>query len=385
MDKSSTTTVCATLLAVIHGMLGSYFGLMVVVGVSKSYPQIPCAFLLTLSHFAIVWALIFDRRWGIIFQIGLYSAYVISWPHDVEPLPGDWIGWEVRLLLAQVIIILFLLVELATTILFITRLSTPLVQRERTFASAILGFEAGYLLVSIVAVIWGDVFWAPQKVSKRQERLEKARELEEIKVQQESLRPGEVFSALRLAIEAKDGARLEAATSEAIEVADTYIEERQEERWKAALESAGSKVHILMAKQLMDGKIKSEWFLSVLEKAATDPQAVSEISIIRTRDTVTTMYAEDSGDRRKMGALKGRSHARVVAQLAAAISDREHTSIQERIDLALAIEETADLKDFDAKPAAAALKRVVESGDDERVRKAAAAALVKAEIDEDRR
>ena len=140
-----------------------------------------------------------------------------------------------------------------------------------------------------------------------------------------------------------------------------------------------------MVKQVIAGTITQERFLITFEKIATDADVRTQVAIARTRNTIATMYEEALGDRRKMGALKYRGHASVVLQLASAITDREHTSVEERVDLAKAIEETADLDSFDAKPAVEALQAVVNSDDDEKVKRAASAALAKALNDKSER
>jgi hypothetical protein len=68
----------------------------------------------------------------------------------------------------------------------------------------------------------------------------------------------------------------------------------------------------------------------------------------------------------------------VWRDLTEALNAPEFSTVEERVALARALQETAELPDFDARPAIPILQAIVESDDHDRVRDAAIAALTQA-------
>jgi hypothetical protein len=382
METRTNAIAIAAPLAALHITIGLLFTVYAVVGVVVSHP-LPHAFLVSFGNLALGWALLLDRRWALAVQVGIYVNCFLTWGLGVDSGPGDHIA-ELKTFVHQWLQVGYLLLQVATTAFVISGLPKPLISRTPGLASAILRTEVGYFAIAFVTVLFGDLLWAPADREMRQENQRALNQDRTIKDRNKLLKISETTYGLKRAVETADSQRIDAAMASLIKVAEACFEDDQDKEWRKALTEAGAEVQLHIATKFIDGELTNERMLINLENVATIPETRARVSIARTRNTIAEMYEETGGNRRKMGSLKYRVHDRVVTQLASAISDREHTSVQERIDLALAIEETADLESFDAKPAAAALRKVVESDDDERVRKVAAAALAKAEVDKDR-
>jgi hypothetical protein len=379
MSQSTYISGVGGLLAVGHVGLAFVFGGYVIYALDDSYLPSGIQLVLAIGNLAMVWAIFLDRRWALLVQPVLYACSFTLFPNTTPTPATDYVYTGAMLAIGQVLALIPLVIEAVTTIYLVRRLPEPQEQRSKHQRTTIWCVEGAFVVAVAILISIGNFRWPTASFASRLGEGHGERDAQAAqKNEPESEKIRDAIALLKIALENNDETLIETTTNQLSKAASSYFRPNQDDEWSTALTDAGPFVQIHLAKQVIAGKISRERFLITFEKTATDPEVRGQLVIARTRNTVAAMYEETDGNRRKMGALKYRGHARVVTQLATAITDRANTTVEERINLAEAIEETADLDTFDAKPAAEALQAVINSDDDDKVKLAASAALAKA-------
>jgi hypothetical protein len=366
------------------------------------------AFLMSVAAIAIAWSAISDRLWivpgllTLIFSIAAFAGARFSDAKESDRgtvTSTDWYrGYDgipeklasVPLLLLSGLAILATLFHLLSQLA--ERRQTAYLHRRPT----LLTIELVFLMCAIPMVYVVDFHWpAVNKIASditnaeeaRQESMRIAKEKQENKEHLDRL-----HQELRKAIADLNDLMLVGGNYSAAYAAVKTIVDHDyrfavgEDRstWRKELLEGGDQGLSFLIEEIIGGNLESDPIVEMLEESELTPELRTRVEVARRRLTIAKLQNRRHGFPSKFGQLEWhRDHKQTIAWLVSAIGDRVHTTSQERVELAQAIEEAAILAEFDARPAVAILQSIVDGDDDFLVKGAAESALEKALVDQE--
>ncbi|MCL4203326.1 MAG: hypothetical protein KJ000_12565 [Pirellulaceae bacterium] len=353
------------LLIVLHLWVGAFYCLDGFWGVPyRTEPGF--RFLVATSSISIAYGLYRSRTWTLLFQGLIFVGLFFVWPEiRLRSVSYDPIGTLFQQISIFVIVVPPFTLGVATAVMIIrSRLLRP---RNGSFASHRLQLaEIASLLVLLVFVSALGDFLAPWYVGYAAERLAEQQRLDEDNERRVSR--SQLDAALtELETELDNGDDLR--RRELLNAVWQLREKIPKQDWSHRIANAPRNIQLAIVHDARDwgyGKLSG-----LLEEADLDAEA-------RRRLTVALLGEYEGGPRRRIGALRSVStHERIVELLIDAISDRQAVGVADRVRLAEALEEIADLSDFDPRPAIPVLEAVI-ADDDPKVVEVAMRALAKA-------
>lgn len=357
-----------------------------------------------LSSIALAWGFALRRSWTVISLIASIGSLLLMTqcehlfpshspvprgPHDIN------LEWIFARLVTYLVFGCCALLEFVSLLYLLHYLSEWRRATHPLMNWLLRGSEWAFLGIALLLVYFGDLRWpriAEQNQKERQAAAEARREQEKLlEIQHDEEIRGRLKKAiadLRVAATAGNQKEADSAFAVIFELFYLFGDGDHDRQMNLELQNSGSASIALVLDKLITGHFELDDFykavslLETVEQLELEGSARAHAELARRRFTIAKMYRKSFLGETMLGSLDGERDAKAVIRwLIDAIGDREHSTPRERIDLAHALEEAAELGKFDARPAIKILQEIVDGDDEQAVKEAATSALAKAKLD----